>query len=64
MTTDKLEGKSKEIMGAGKEGAGEATDEEKMRDEAMDDKAEGMVKEKAAEIKEQTTRRRVRHNRG
>jgi uncharacterized protein YjbJ (UPF0337 family) len=60
VTNDKIEGKSKETTEAGREGA----DEEKLRDEAEQDKAESMVKEKTAELKEETTRRRVLHNRG
>lgn len=62
MTTDKFVDKDKVIKGPGAE-ASDVTGDEK-HDEATADKAEEKVKQQAAEIKEQTARPRVRHNRG
>lgn len=62
MTMDRAKGKGKEVLGAGKEKLGEASGDEKLRDEGAADKLEGKgqgmvgkVKEKAEEIKKKVT---------
>jgi uncharacterized protein YjbJ (UPF0337 family) len=43
MNRDELEGKAKEIKGRVKQGVGDLTDDEKLRDEGVADEAEGEV---------------------
>ena len=43
MNKDELEGKAKEIKGRVKQGIGDLTDDEKLRDEGVADEAEGEV---------------------
>jgi uncharacterized protein YjbJ (UPF0337 family) len=45
MNRDELEGKAKEIKGRVKQGVGDLTDDEKLRDEGVADEAEGEVQE-------------------
>jgi uncharacterized protein YjbJ (UPF0337 family) len=59
MAMDRVKGAAKDAMGKGKEKAGEATDNEEMKDEGQADQVEGKVqgavgkgKEKLDEIKD------------
>lgn len=45
MNRDELEGKAKEIKGRVKQGIGDLTDDENLRDEGVADEAEGDVQE-------------------
>jgi uncharacterized protein YjbJ (UPF0337 family) len=45
MNRDELEGKAKEIKGRVKQGIGDLTDDETLRDEGVADEAEGDVQE-------------------
>ncbi len=62
MTSDKIKGKSKEVIGAGKEKLGEITGDEQLQAEGRSQKTEGKVqkavgrvKDKAKEIKEKVS---------
>ncbi len=62
MTNDKIKGKGKEVIGAGKEKLGKITGDERLQAEGGSEKAEGKVqkavgrvKDKAKEIKKKVS---------
>lgn len=56
MTTDKLKGKAKDVVGSGKEKLGRATDNEDMEAEGKADKLEGKGQQVIGEAKERAKR--------
>jgi uncharacterized protein YjbJ (UPF0337 family) len=62
MTSDKIKGKAKDVIGTGKEKLGEMTGDERLQSEGRSQKAEGKVqnvvgriKDKAREVKEKVS---------
>ena len=52
MTSDRVQGAAKDAVGTAKEKAGEATGDEKLRDEGTADKAEGKTQGAVGKAKE------------